>query len=109
VKFLVDANLPPVLTPGIRSAGHECEHVAMLLGADANDLEIAALANELNATLMSKDLDFVDLAQRHVLRVPMVHIRLGNMSARATCSIIWARLPQIVAAIGGGHRIIEVR
>ena len=109
MRFLVDANLPPMLASGLLAAGHDCDHTSTLLGADAQDTTIASTANELTSILMSKDLDFVDLVRRGVLQVPFVHIRLGNMSARATCAIIWSRLPQIVMAIEGGYRIVEIR
>ena len=51
----------------------------------------------------------IDLARRSALIGPLVRVRLGNMAARATCAIILARLPQIVAALDAGERIIEIR
>jgi predicted nuclease of predicted toxin-antitoxin system len=109
LKFLVDVNLPPRLISGMRAEGHDCDHVSILLSPQALDTEIAAAANERAAVLMSKDIDFVDLVQRGVLRVALVHVRLGNMSAHATCSVLWSRLPQIVDSVQAGQRIVEIR
>lgn len=98
-----------MLSAGLRTAGHQCDHVSTLLGADAQDINIALAANQLRAVLISKDSDFVDLASRNTLQVPLVRIRLGNMTKQATCAIVLARLPQIVAALEAGGRIVEVR
>ena len=67
------------------------------------------MANELGAAILSKDVDFVDLVHRGVLRTPLIRICLPNMKARETCAAILPLLPEIVAAIGEGQTIIEIR
>jgi predicted nuclease of predicted toxin-antitoxin system len=109
VKFLIDVNLPPSLVRELRAAGHDCDHVSTRLGTDTEDIDIARAANEMGAVLMSKDIDFVDLVRRRVLLTSLVHIRLGNMETKPTCAIIVAQLPQIVAAIELGERVVEIR
>lgn len=64
MKFLVDAQLPPVLCAWLGDHGHEALHVTRIgLGA-ASDAAIASYAEDEGATLISKDEDFV------VLRLP---------------------------------------
>ena len=53
--------MPRALEAGIRAAGHECDGARRLIGADASDVEIAEVANQLGAAVLSKDVDFVDL------------------------------------------------
>ena len=109
MRFLLDAHLPPKLAVELRAAGHICDETAKVLSPDARDLEIAAFANASGAVLLSKDIDFVELLGRGVLQMPLVRIRLQNMTARGTCDAILPRLPQILASLEAGERIIEIR
>jgi predicted nuclease of predicted toxin-antitoxin system len=94
---------------GIRDAGHECDGARRLIGADASDLEIARMANQLGASILSKDVDFVDLVHRGMLLTPLIRVCLPNMRARETCNAILPLLPGIVASIAEGQAIIEIR
>ena len=109
MRFLLDAHMPRALARGIQDAGHECDGTRRLIEADATDLDIAELANRLGAVVLSKDVDFVDLVRRGVLRTPLVRICLPNMKAHETCEAIQPLLPYIVASIGEGQTIIEIR
>jgi predicted nuclease of predicted toxin-antitoxin system len=109
LKFLLDAHMPRALEAGIRAAGHECDGARRLIGADASDVEIAKVANQLGAAVLSKDVDFVDLVHRRVLRMPLIRVCLPNMKARETCDAILPLLPTIVASIAEGQTIIEIR
>ena len=101
--------MPRALAAGIRAAGHECDGARRLIGADASDVEIAEVANQLGAAVLSKDVDFVDLVHRRVLRMPLIRVCLPNMKARETCDAILPLLPAIVASIAEGQTIIEIR
>ena len=101
--------MPRALAAGIRAAGHECDGARRLIGADASDVEIAKVANQLGAAVLSKDVDFVDLVHRRVLRMPLIRVCLPNMKARETCDAILPLLPAIVASIAEGQTIIEIR
>ena len=109
MHFLLDAHLPPALGEGIRAAGHQCDEVRKLIPSDSLDVQVAAVANELDAVVLSKDVDFVDLVGRGILRTALVHIRLLNMTASETCAAVLPRLPSIIASIDAGERIVEVR
>jgi predicted nuclease of predicted toxin-antitoxin system len=67
------------------------------------------MANQLGAAILSKDVDFVDLVHRGLLRTPLIRICLPNMSARQTCEAILPLLPGIIASINEGQTIIEIR
>ena len=106
---MLDVHLPPVLAAAIRAEGHQCDEVRSLIPPHSTDLEIVALANRLDAVVISKDIDFVDLVERGVLRTGLVRIRLLNMMAKETSAAILPRLGEIVEAIEAGERIVEVR
>ena len=101
--------MPRALAAGIRDAGHECDGARRLIRADASDAEIAQTANRLGAAVVSKDVDFVDLVRRGVLRMPLIWVCLPNMKARETCDAILPLLPTIVTSIAEGQTIIEIR
>jgi predicted nuclease of predicted toxin-antitoxin system len=109
LRFLLDAHMPRALAAGIRAAGYECDGARRLIGPGASDVEIAKMANQLDAAVLSKDIDFVDLLHRGILRTPLIRICLPNMRARETCDAILPLLPGIVASIKEGRTIIEVR
>lgn len=57
---------------------------------------------------MTKDEDFVALAEREQHGPQVVWIRLGNISNEALWSAIEPQLNQIAEAFNSGERIIEV-
>lgn len=61
MRFLVDANLPRSTLSLLSRLGHRADHVRDIgLGA-APDMEVAAMAMTLKATLLTRDLDFSDI------------------------------------------------
>ena len=108
MRFLLDAQLPPRLARILRQAGHDASHVFDRLDPSADDLAVAALANQMAASVISKDADFADLAARGLLEQTFVWVRVPNVST----DLMWARLdralPAIVAAAVSNQRIIQV-
>lgn len=109
MRFLLDVHMPPRLAREFTSLGHECLQVRSLLPLTSLDTAIADKANELAAVMVSKDADFVELHQRGVLKVPLVWVRLGNVTAVLICSQFQHRLPAICTAIAAGERLVEIR
>lgn len=106
--FVVDAQLPPALAKRLVEAGHEAVHVHEIgLGA-SSDEEIGREAVRRKAFLITKDEDFVVRSNLGLLQVPVIWVRIGNTTNRA----LWARLEpvlrEILAAIDGGERVVEV-
>nr|WP_314256283.1 DUF5615 family PIN-like protein [uncultured Devosia sp.] len=109
MKFLIDANLPASLARVFVAAGHDCIHMEDLLPRYAPDTEIARIANESGAVVVSRDADFVRFAKIGTLKVPLIWIRLGNLRRAAIAATIQARLSAIVSAIQAGEKVVVLR
>jgi predicted nuclease of predicted toxin-antitoxin system len=109
MRFLLDTHMPPRLVREFALLGHECLQVRTLLTPDSPDDAIAQAANELSAVMVSKDADFVDFHERGVLKVPLVWVRLGNVTSVAICADFRLRIPAICAAIEAGEQLVQVR
>jgi predicted nuclease of predicted toxin-antitoxin system len=81
MRFLLDVHMPPRLVREFTSLGHECLQVRSFLPLTSLDAIIAEKANQLEAVMVSKDADFVDLSDRGVLKVPLLWVRLGNFGS----------------------------
>lgn len=80
IRFLIDAQLPPGLAPRLAARGYAAEHVSRIgLGA-AGDGAIWRHAAQTGATLVTKDEDFLALAERDSSGPQVVWIRIGNIS-----------------------------
>lgn len=108
-RFLVDAQLSRALSRRLVELGHEASHVYDHLDPQADDSHIANLANEMGASVVSKDADFADLAARGAMKHTFVWLRLPNLSNRQMLERLDLALPEIVSAISRNDRIIEIR
>jgi predicted nuclease of predicted toxin-antitoxin system len=108
MRFLVDAQLPPVLARWLVAQGHEAEHVADCGMQAAPDSAIWDYAEASSAVIVTKDEDF---AQRKMLTVNgprVVWVRLPNTRRRDLPAWFEAALPAIVAALARGETLIEI-
>jgi len=108
LRALVDAQLPPALARYLEAHGFAADHVADL-GWDAKpDTEIWQEAKGRYDILLSKDEDFVTLAQ---LRGPgpcVVWIRKGNCTRAALLAWFAPLLPAIIERVTAKEPIIEI-
>jgi predicted nuclease of predicted toxin-antitoxin system len=108
MEFLLDAQLSRQLVARLVTSGHRASHVFDHLDPQADDRSVAAVANRLGASVLSKDADFVDLANRGVLVRPLVWLRVPNLAN----DLLWLRieraLPAIESALHENRRIVEV-
>jgi predicted nuclease of predicted toxin-antitoxin system len=109
LKFLIDQNLPVRLIDVIVAFDHEVEHVRLMGLATAGDREIWALAASRGAVVVSKDRDFLLLAQRSANRQPLVHLNLGNCSNDDLYAVVRRDWASVVARLIEGEVIVEVR
>jgi predicted nuclease of predicted toxin-antitoxin system len=109
VRFLVDAQLPPALADWVMLQGHEAFHVSNLALADADDLVVWQAAVTMNAILVTKDSDFINLRQITPIGPAVVWLRIGNSTNRALLKWLTPLFPAVVFAIASGEIIIEVR
>lgn len=107
MRFLIDAQLPPVLCAWFRERGFEAEHVTERLGGQAPDVEIAARVAQESLVLITKDDDFV-------LRFPpddyqLIWLRCGNITNSALRAWLDRRWTKLLAKLEAGERMVEVR
>ncbi len=108
MRFLVDAQLPPVLARWLAAQGHEAAHVGDLGMQAASDAAIWDHALASSSAIVTKDEDF---AQRKVLAdhgPVVVWIRLPNTRRRDLLAWFATVLPEILAAMARGETLIEV-
>jgi predicted nuclease of predicted toxin-antitoxin system len=109
MKFLVDNQLPIQLAVFLRWRGHECSHVADLGLDKASDIELWDRCNRDSWALVSKDEDFVLLANRPGDRGRLIWVRLGNCRNKALIDAFGRIHDELVRTIESGQRIVEVR
>jgi predicted nuclease of predicted toxin-antitoxin system len=107
-RFLIDAQLSRKLASLLRERDHDALHVFDRLDPQADDRAIAALANALGASVITKDADFAQLARRGVLEQPLVWLRFPNLSNQHLLERVDQALPDIVSAIAARDSIIEI-
>ncbi len=109
VKFLVDAQLPPVLAQRLREAGHEAQAVRDVGLREADDGAIWKHALAVGAAIVTKDEDFPQRAQ-HSANSPVISwLCVGNASNHALEQWFLPQLPQIIEWTKQGVRALEIR
>jgi predicted nuclease of predicted toxin-antitoxin system len=103
VKFVVDAQLPPVLAAWLRARGHEAVAVRDIGLREADDKSIWSYAQSGNAIIVTKDEDFV-LVATAAPAVRVLWVRLGIRTTQkathalmacllgSSCRAIWNQL-----------------
>ena len=109
MKFLVDNQLPASLARFLVSRGVDCQHVLDIGLADASDAEIWKHAVRNDCVVISKDEDFLYLANAPSAKARLIWIRLGNCRTRVLIDAIELLWPRIEASLKAGERVIEVR
>ena len=78
MNLLVDGQLPVALASHLRRLGHTCEHVIDVGLGTADDLTVWRHADGQKQILISKDEDFVFLANRPTDTGRLIWVRLGD-------------------------------
>lgn len=109
MKFWVDAQLPPGLAYWLGST-FAVESVALRdIGLlFAKDTAIFAAAREVQAVLVSKDIDFVDLVQRRGVPPRLLWVTCGNVSNARLREVFSATFPRALALLAEGREIVEI-
>jgi predicted nuclease of predicted toxin-antitoxin system len=108
LRFLIDAQLPPRLARMLRRAGHQADHVFDLGLLSKPDVQIWSHAERSGAIILTKDSDFSALRLRAASGPAVVWLRLGNVTNAKQERALKSVLPEIVAAIEGDERLIEI-
>ena len=109
MKFLVDNQLPAALARFLASRGVDCQHVLDVGMSEASDSEIWEHAGRSDCVVISKDEDFLYLANIPGAKARFIWIRLGNCRTKTLLRVIEDLWPKIEAALGAGDQVIEVR
>jgi predicted nuclease of predicted toxin-antitoxin system len=109
VKFLVDNQLPLSLAKYLRKQGHDCQHVWEIGLATALDVEICRYADSQERVIISKDEDFLYLANRPESKTRFLWVRIGNCRTVTLLAAFERFWPVIESALNIGDRVIELR
>src|SRR5438105_108299 len=109
MKLIVDNQLSFQLAVFLRWKGHDCLHVSDIGLERASDEQIWSWAQAQARVVVSKDDDFVFLANRPESSGQLIWVRLGNCRTPALVAAFDRLHDSIVAAINAGQRIVEVR
>ena len=108
LRFLVDAQLPVALARWLVAAGYIADHVSDLGLEAASDTVIWQEALRLHAVIVTKDEDFV--VPRRKPPVPqVVWVRMGNCTKAQLLTRMTASFDDVVAALAGGEKVVELR
>ncbi len=109
MNFLVDNQLPEALCGFLRESGHQSDHVLNLRIDEASYADIWDYIKRSNQILVSKDEDFLHLANRPSDTGRLLWVRIGNYRKQVLLRSFERQLPPIVRAFGQGIRIVEIR
>jgi predicted nuclease of predicted toxin-antitoxin system len=106
--FLIDSQLPPGLARKLKRAGHEAVHVFEIGLASATDRQVRQAAIARKAILITKDEDFITMANLGKSSCPVLWIRFGNTTNKALWASLEPGLPEIIAGFEQGELLIEL-
>lgn len=109
MRFLLDEQLPPKLAELLVEQGHEAEHINRIGLGGSSDADVWQYCINVKAVLLTKDADFLHFARSDETETSVVWIRIGNVTTTVIWDIFKIALPEILGAIDGGERIIEIR
>lgn len=108
MRFLVDAQRPPVLARWLVAKGHDAAHVGDLGLQAASDAAIWEYALASSSVIVTKDEDFAQRKSFSGNGPLVVWVRLPN--TRRHDLLVWfdTVLPDILTALARGDALIEV-
>ena len=110
MKLLVDNQLPAALARFLAEQGFDCRHVADIGLEASDDRDIWYLAKKEKWVIVTKDEDFVAMADRNPESAPqVVWVRSGNCRKVALLTSFAAVLPRLRQLIEEGETVIEIR
>ena len=109
MNFLVDNQLPDALRNFLATHGHPSSHVLGLRMDEASDLEIWDYAAKGNWIVVSKDEDFLHLANRPGDTGKLLWVRIGNSRKTTLLRAFESELPGIVRVFNEGVCVVEIR
>ncbi len=108
MRFLVDNQLPLQLARHLVERRHEASHVTEVGLDEAPDQAVWSWAGQRSFVVISKDEDFLFLANRPNDAGRLVWVRLGNCRKATLLAAFDQTLTTIVAAFDAGQRVVEL-
>lgn len=108
MKFLVDAQLPPLLADWLREQGHEAHHVYALGDLCIDDNAIWELAVGDGYIVVTKDRDFADWVFAREPAPRVLWLRFGNCRNTELKRQLVAAWPRVIAALQEDRVVVEV-
>jgi predicted nuclease of predicted toxin-antitoxin system len=108
LRFIIDAQLPPALAGHLKASGYGAEHVNRISLGGAADARVWSYVVRKEAVLITKDEDFIELARRTADGPAVIWIRLGNTTNRALWAVFSRVLPEVLAGLRAGERVIVI-
>ena len=109
MNFLVDNQLPESLCRFLNGRGHRSGHVFGLRMDEASDIDIWNYAANGNWIVVSKDEDFLHLANRQGDTGKLLWVRIGNCRKQILLQAFDKELSEVVRASDEGFRVVEIR
>lgn len=109
MNFLVDNQLPEDLCRFLKEHGYQSVHVLGLKMDEASDAQIWNYAASGNWIVVSKDEDFLHLANRPGDAGRFLWVRIGNCRKQTLLQAFDTELSRIVQAFDAGVRVVEIR
>jgi predicted nuclease of predicted toxin-antitoxin system len=109
VKFLVDNQLPYALARFLSACGVYCQHVLDLELEGVSDAAIWEFASTQDYVVISKDEDFLYMADSPSATARLIWVRLGNCRTQTLLAKMERLWPKIEASLEAGDRVIELR
>jgi len=108
--IIVDAQLSPKLARWINDElGIASTDLRSLGFRDSEDDAIFQYARKQNATVMTKDADFVVLLERLGPPPKIIWITCGNTTNTHLRHVLTAMLPQAIELLNAGDALVEIR
>lgn len=108
MNFLIDVQLSPFVARRLTALGHDSAHVRDWLPETTPDMLIWRSAVERRFIMVTKDADYVRLAQRRGPTTALVWLRIGNCTVAEVIALFELNLPMIASEIAAGQKIIEI-
>jgi len=106
VKWIIDAQLPYLLSEQLNALGHDSIHTLDLpSGNRTTDIEICNYAEKTGRTVVTKDRDFLDTHLLHRRPPRLLWITTGNIKNQTLLMIFETRLSEIEDAFSKSNCI----
>ena len=109
MKFLIDAQLPPLLADWLREQGHVADHIYALDQLDADDGAIWSLAVTQGYVVVTKDRDFAEWAIARSPAPRILWLRFGNLRNNGLVRRLSAVWPRIIEGLQSDALVVEAR